>query len=362
MLEKAFPKLGDWEAGDKLPTFKQLESFASRTHTPIGYFFLQEPPDEPLPVPDFRTIRDEAVGRPSPDLLESIYQSEQRQDWYRNYLAVNEVNPPAFLGSASLQASPGKVASQMREHLGFDLEQRATFPTWTDALRGLIEAAERVGVLVVVTGIVGSNTHRKLDPQEFRGFALADTLAPLVFVNGADTKAAQIFTLAHELAHLWAGQSAVSTPELDAPAVNPSERWCNEVAAEFLVPLESLPDHLSGPTMAGDLDRLARRYKVSTLVVLRRLFDRGLIAGDWGTYRAHYREELARVLARAERREDEGGGNFYYTQPYRVSRRFAQAVISQTLEGGTLYRDAYRLLGIRRHETFVKFGEHLGVT
>jgi Zn-dependent peptidase ImmA (M78 family) len=358
-LRKRFPKLPQWEAGESAPTMRQLEQFALATHTPVGFMFLTEPPEERLPVRDFRTIRDARVVRPSPDLLETIYLSEQRQEWYRDYLRNHTADPLPFIGSVNVGSSPVTTAERMRDLLGFDLATRRQFSNWTAALKGLIEAAEAAGVLVLVNGVVGSNTHRKLNPEEFRGFALADELAPLVFLNGADTKAAQIFTLAHELTHLWAGQSGVDRPELDRADDDHSatERWCNAVAAEFLVPLDSMPERLTGPTLTDDLERLARQYKVSTLVVLRRLVDKRLLG--WHDFEGAFKAELKRVKALAARSGD--GGDFYNTTPYRVSRRFARAIITDALEGETLYRDAYRLLGVRTHQTFQNLGEKLGV-
>jgi len=356
-FEKSFPWLNAWERGDLAPTLKQLENFAHATYTPVGYFFLREPPEEELPVPDFRTMSDTGVSRPSPNLLDTVFLCEQRQEWYRDFARQSQTEALDFIGSVSLRTPIVAAAEAMRTRLGFELANRAGYSTWTDAIRGLIEAAEAIGVLVMVSGIVASNTHRKLNPKEFRGFALVDSLAPLIFVNGADTKAAQIFTLAHELAHLWVGQSAVSKPDLDAETDNPTERWCNQVAAEFLVPLDALPSRLEGPTLTDDLDRLAKTYKVSTLVILRRLYDAGFF--KWERFRRAYVDEMERVIDLAERTGT--GGNFYNTQPYRVSRRFARAIIANTLEGETLHRDAFRLLGVRKVSTFEEFGEYLGI-
>jgi Zn-dependent peptidase ImmA (M78 family) len=200
--------------------------------------FLPEPPIEPLPIPDFRTIADKPIARPSPDLLDTLYVCQERQDWYRDWARTVAEDARAFVGTVRLGDDIVRIAATIRQTLGFDLDARRKLSTWTDALRSMIELAEAVGVLVMVNGIVGCNTHRKLDPNEFRGFALSDPFAPLVFINGADTKAAQMFTLAHELVHLWLGQSALSDAEASAPPAQATERWCNEIAAELLVPLD----------------------------------------------------------------------------------------------------------------------------
>jgi Zn-dependent peptidase ImmA (M78 family)/transcriptional regulator with XRE-family HTH domain len=356
-LADRFPKLIEWETGEARPTLKQLERFAQATHTPVGYLLLDQPPDEPVPIPDFRTMANTPVGRPSADLLDTIYQSQQRQEWYRDYTQSAGDEPLSFIGSLAASSDVVAAAGIIRNALDFDVDARGS--SWSAALTRLIEQAESIGILVMVNGIVGSNTHRKLDPEEFRGFALVDELAPVVFINGADTKAAQIFTLAHELAHLWLGETALSNAQLEATPSNPIERWCNRVAAELLVPLADLRQQFE-PTadLTSELDRLAARFRVSTLVVLRRVRDAEFI--DANSYPAVYRAELRRVLDLIGDRGS--GGNFYNTLPIRVSKLFARAIIANTLEGKTLYRDAFQMLGFRKLSTFRELSEKLGVT
>ena len=243
---RRFPRFEAWLAGGAAPTLKQLEEFARKTHTPVGFLFLDKPPVEPVPIPDFRTVGDRPIGGTgggevvSADLLDVVYTCQARQEWYRDHQLLNGEPPLAFVGAASTATPAAEAAAGMREVLGWDAENRAQCRTWEAALIRLRESAEAAGVLVMISGVVGSDTHRKLDPEDFRGFALADTYAALVFVNGADSKAAQVFTLAHELAHLWLGATALSDLEPTSIRGNTVERWCNQVAAELLVPMDEL--------------------------------------------------------------------------------------------------------------------------
>ena len=354
-LAHRFSKYREWETGEAQPTLKQLERFAKTTHAAIGYFFLSEPPDEPFPIPDYRTMGGQPVGRPSPDLLDTLYLCLRRQDWYRDFARMEGEEPLAFVGSVSTASEIERVAAEIRSALRLNLEERRTLSTWTAALRRFIQMADGIGVLVMVSGIVGNNPHRTLDPGEFRGFALVDDLAPLIFINGADTKAAQMFTLAHELAHLWLGQTALSDSRPDALPDNVVESWCNRVAAELLVPLAVLREHYrKGEDLSDALTRLARDFKVSTLVILRRIHDAGGLTR--GQFRSAYDAELEKL--RAIRRAA-GGGDFYRTQTARVGERFAHAIVSNTLEGRTLYRDAFRLLCVSKPATFQKLADHL---
>ena len=355
---KRFERFSRWADGDGQPTFRQLEEFAHAVHAPLGYLFLPEPPVEDVPIPDFRTIGDVPVIGPSPDLLDTIHAAQRRQDWYRDYAVDRHLDRIDFVGSLTVDAAAVSSATTVRELLGFSVETRRQFRSSDDALRRLIDAAENIGVLVMVSGIVGGNTHRILDPEEFRGFALSDPWAPLVFINGADTKAAQIFTLVHELAHLWLGESALSDAAMTSTSQNEHERWANQVAAEVLVPLQSLLQEYEGWPTEQEVRRLSLLYRVSTLVILRRFFDARFL--DWDVYRERYDAEHARILAVLASRGG-SGGNYYNTQPLRISQAFARAVIVDAMEGRTLYRDAFSLLGAAKQSTFEGMASQLGV-
>jgi Zn-dependent peptidase ImmA (M78 family) len=287
-----------------------------------------------------------------------IYVCQERQGWYREYAQLTRQPELDFIGSETTTSDPEAVAGRMRMRLGFDLDARRDCPTWTEALRLFIQQADRIGILVMVSGIVLSNTHRTLSVGEFRGFALSDRLAPLVFINGTDSKSAQMFTLAHELAHLWLGTSALSDiGVVPAAGYRQEEVWCNQVAAELLVPLSVFRRELQpDEPIERALSRLARRFKVSTLVILRRMLDSNWLNRD--AFDQAWAAELGRIEQAGS--ASAGGGDFFRSTIARVSRRFGRAIVESTLEGQTLYRDAFRMLGISKSGTFEKFSREVG--
>lgn len=357
-LTRRFPGLPDWEAERARPTLRQLEDFAAATHVPIGCLLLDAPPMEPVPIPDFRTWTRDRVMSPSADLLDTVYLCQARQEWYREHQRLIGEEALALVGSVRVGADPVDAARRIRRALAFDLAARAEARTWEEALRSFIERVEAAGVLVMRSGVVGNNTHRPLDVEEFRGFTLADPLAPVVFVNAADTKSGQMFTLAHEVAHVWSGETALSDEDPRRLDARGTEAWCDAVAAELLVPADEmrLAFNRTRP-IAAETSRLARRFKVSTLVVLRRAYDIGALTP--AAFHAAYETELDRLRGLGERGGD--GGNFHRTEAARVSRRFAQALVASTVEGHTLYRDAFRMLGISKLQTLRDFGQTIGV-
>jgi Zn-dependent peptidase ImmA (M78 family) len=352
-VKRRFPKLSEWLQGQSQPTLRQLEEFAKATYTPLGYLFLSAPPDEQITIPHFRTLSDEPFHRPSPDLIETVQTMEQRQAWIREYLIEIGQEPLAFVHSARPTDEPEKIANDIRHVLGLTDLWAAEQKTWTDALKKLLIMTDEAGILAAVSGIVGNNTHRKLDPAEFRGFVLIDEYAPFIFINGADGKAAQMFTLAHELAHVWLGSSAIFDLREMQPANDETEQACNLIAAEFLVPEAEFclvwPSVQQDP---GRFQKIARHFKVSEIVAARRALDlQGITRSEFQDF---YNDHMKRAAAGQQ------GGDFYANQKLRVGRRFGETVVRAAREGKLLYRNAYKLTGLHE-KTFEQFASSLGL-
>ena len=355
-LAAKFKKLPEWESGDTQPTLKQLEAFARAVHVPFGYLFLREPPDERLPIADFRTVADTATTRASPDLIDTLYTMQRRQAWLREHLVENEAEPLVFAASACLADDPVAVGREMRRTLGLDEGLAAGVRSWQDAVNELRRAIERLGVMAVINGIVGNNTYRRLSVAEFRGFALADRYAPLIFVNGADAKSAQMFTLAHELAHVWLGEGGLSGFENLLPGGTEVEDWCNRAAAEFLVPSRELRElWMQVRRERHPFEALGRSFKVSPVVAARRAMDLKLIE------RSAFFEFYGRHIDREHRGgATPSGGNFYNTQNARVGKLFATHVMGAAMGGEIGFREAYELTGLRGG-TFQDYAGKLGI-
>ncbi len=327
-----------WERSGQI-SIAQADQLAHCTHTPLGFLYLTEPPAEHLPIADFRTRRDGPLPHPSPDLLETIYLMQRRQSWMRDELIENGAEPLAYIGAYGLEL-PLQVSAAMRELLGLADGWAAVEGSWTHALGLMQDRAEAAGVLVIFNGIVGNNTHRKLNPDEFQGFALVDAYAPLIFVNGADFKAAQIFTLAHELAHLFVGKSGLSKFVNLDPGHHAIEQFCNKAAAEFLVPEADL--RAFWPTAKSSADpyqAIARHFKVSSIVATRRALDVDLVNRD--AFNQFYR------AYREDQQQRNSGGVFWNLPKWRIGPKFAAVVIRATKAGRLSYREAYALTGLK---------------
>jgi Zn-dependent peptidase ImmA (M78 family) len=345
-LGKAFPKLPDWIASKANPTLKQLEKLSHTLHVPFAYLFLDSPPAEIIPFPFFRTTGD-ATAKISLNLYDTILINQRRQDWLSSYLRENQAERLDIVGLFNEQSKPAAIVAEIRKRLVLPEDWAAKFRLVDECVNHLTEQIEELGVIVIFNGVVENSTKRPLSVDECRGFVLVDPYAPLMFVNNADGKAAQLFTLLHELAHIFVGQSAGFDYGKLLPADNPIERLCDQVAAEFLVPATRFLELWKTDPR---IDRLARHFKVSRIVIARRALDLAKLSKpEFFTFYQHFRAEM-----KAKKDKVTNGGNFYLTQNKRISVRFAGLVDRAVKTEQLLYRDAYKLTGLKG-DTYSKF-------
>lgn len=348
-------RVEEWENSGEI-SMAWAERLADATHSPLGFLFLSFPPDEQLPITDFRTRAGRKAPRVSIDLLETVHAMQQRSAWLRDELIDTGAEPVRLVGGYHDGTSVADAAAAMRSALGLSTDWASDARSWSDAISLLRDHIEAAGVMVVFNGVVGNDTSRKLKPDEFQGFALVDDYAPLIFVNNADYKAAQMFTVAHELAHLFVGQEGVSASESLLPFDHEVETQCDRIAAEFLVPEGELRTFWPHVTVGADrFQDIARHFRVSRIVAARRALDLGLLDRPaFFDFYASNKTQGDRIAASSE------GGNFWNTQRWRIGVRFAASVV-RALEAGRLsHREAYALTGLKG-DTFDAMPSKLGI-
>lgn len=345
-------KLIAWELGQAKVTFKQAQDFAKQTLIPFGYLFLNIQPVENLPIPDLRTIDNEHNPRPSAELIKMVHTIIERQEWYKDYLHQEQrLDRNPYLGRFTTQQPASAIVADMRNVLHIPTHPERG--SWEDYYRDLIKRIEDVGILVMRQGDLGHYT-KPLNVKEFRGFALFDPLAPIIFINQADAPSARLFTLIHELAHIWIGQSGVSDAK---PNTNRAEEvLCNAIAAEFLVPADEFLTHWQElPDWQLNLPVLEARFHVSRWVLARRALTLQKITQQ--QYQS-YIDSVQRDYRDRERTD--GGPTYYRTHKVQVSERFAKALVSETLSGRVLLRDAGKLLDMAPSK-IQRFATELGI-
>lgn len=331
---KAFPLLAGWLSQEKQPTLSQLKNFAAKFYVPFGYLFMSNLPIESIPFPMFRGEAGQQ-DHFNLNVYDTVMNVQARQEWLEEYLNENEIDTCKFVSSINTSTSISEAVCRLRSIL--ELESRWAFSLSTpDAAVSLLgQRLEDAGVFLAYNGVVGNNTHRPLKVSECRGFALVNEKAPYIFVNSADSKSAQLFTLIHETAHLMLGVSAghAGSEVLYREA---TERYCDLVAAEFLVPASVLREIWN-----NDIKSVSRRFKASELVIARRAHDSGLMSDM--DYKAFWTLYSQRKISA---KKNPSGGSFYLTSVKRVGRSFAIHVRNAVNNRQLSYTEAYRLTGL----------------
>ncbi len=334
-----------WEndRSQEKPDFLQAQKLAQILHVPFGYLFLSNPPSEKPPIPDLRTVANRPYKSLTPDFIEVLNDALRKQEWYREFRKSEGEEKLAFIGRHAKTANDDLIATDIADTLGINDKLRNKVANWEEFLTELIDRCESQNILVIRNSVVKKDNTRALSVEEFRGFVITDDFAPLIFLNGEDSKAAQIFTLVHELAHLWLGESGISNSYLasKAPSLEIEQR-CNRIAAQVLVPREAFNIQWG---FGGDSERIERkvgrvckRFRVSGLVALRRAYDLEKI--PWNEYVRLYRLYEKRYAKKGR------GGSFYALIGSRSSKRLMGTLLSSVIEGKITYRDGAALLNV----------------
>ncbi len=329
-----FPLLSSWLLQEKFPTVAQLQKFAAKFFVPFGYLFLPKPPEETLPFPMFRGAA-RLTDRFNLNVYDTVMTIKKRQEWLEEYLVENEIDLCPIVGVVSQKTPVKDTVALLGKTLSLTEGWTLGMANVDEAIRTLTRRLEECGIFLAYNGVVGNNTHRTIEVEECRGFALVSETAPYIFVNSADSKTAQLFTLVHEAAHLMLGVSAGHAGGEDETH-DVVENYCDAVAAEFLV-----PEQLFTQMWNDNIGKLSKNYKVSEAVIARRAYNLHLI--DASQYRAFWSEYSGRVVASKRKG---GGGDFYLTSVKRVGRLFAIHVRNAVAAKQLDFNSAYRLTGL----------------
>ncbi len=334
-------KIEKWLKKEDFPTYKQLRKLSDILNIPFGYFFLKKIPiREKLEIPDFRQAKDSIPL--TRNFYEIYYDVKRKHDWIKLKREKEEFTALGFVGKYTTNNNPKEVATDIKNILSITEKDLEKPPN--ELLLNLIEKAEKKGIIVIKNSILINNNHIKLDPNEFRGFVIVDKLAPVIFINGADSIKAQIFTLFHELAHIWLGQSGISDVNLEN--TNYIEKLCNQVAVEILMPEEKVKKLWdSSIEPYENIKKLSRTLPVSKLALSYRGVNLGLIT-------LNTQKEIEKILKEewlTEKKEEKkgAGGDYYKTVPIRNSKTFTSEVLSSLQSGELLYKEAAQLLNVK---------------
>ncbi|MDP2237842.1 MAG: XRE family transcriptional regulator [Bacteroidales bacterium] len=324
-------KFKEWEAGTSQPTVKQAQTLAKAFKRPFALFFLPEIPHDFQPLQDFRKSGSKALTTSSIFIIREI---QQKQTWISDVNIENQEEKLAFVGRFSLKDNPQSVAKDILNTLKIN---PASYKT-DNPIKEWIDAAEKNGIFVSRTSFTHSRL--KLDSEELQGFAIADPHAPFIFVNSDDWNAPQLFTLVHELAHIWIAETGISNeiePDLkQKDKFHPVELFCNEVAANALMPKEIVLSFDSSSFQTSkDVFKVAKQLGISSFALLVRALNLNIISTP--AYQklkkqadidyAEYLKKEAQKKAKLKEKDKSGGPNYFLLQLNRNSRLFTQTVL-----------------------------------
>ena len=353
----------NWENGSLKPSIAQARNAARVYRRPLAMFYLPEPPSDFSTLRDFRSLPGQELRKYSPELTLLIRNTRYRQEWMKEYLVKEGADRLAFVGSSSIKDDPRDVAKSIREIIDISIKEQKKCKTPYDYLLLWLKKSESSGIFVF--------RQRQIRLKEARGFILSNEIAPFIFINSDDSKAGQLFTLVHELAHLWIDKSGVSNIESSGSSVDEdakqTEIFCNEVAAQTLLEQNAFKEEwrLQNP----DLNIRERIYKtagifnVSEEVVARRLLELDVISKSlYSELREYYQKRWRDYKKREKRRfsKSKGGPSYYVITLSQNGYAFTETVVGAYAGGSISGRDASALLNVKTNNIH-KLGQTAGI-
>ena len=350
-------RVQDWENGNDYPTITQLEKVSKFCRRPLSVFYLPEPPE------DFQTLRDFRKADQQRDystaLTFIIRDIQRKQKWLSGILNEEGENELDFIGRFNSKSSVIEVAADIKRELEIDISNNDD-----NALNHWITKIERKGVFISLTSNIHS--HLLIDKEEVKGFVLSDKYAPFIFINTSDSKNSQLFTLVHELVHIWINVSGLSAFEVidfrnESEKFDPLELFSNEVTAEILMPRnEVLREYKAFDQTQDYIEKKSKFFNVSSFAMIVRLLNLDIITlAQYTTFKKAFLELYMDYLDKQKNKpKPTGGPNYYILQIRKNSRLFSHYVYSCYKTGKITGYDASNLLeikisGFRKLEQFL---------
>jgi Zn-dependent peptidase ImmA (M78 family)/DNA-binding XRE family transcriptional regulator len=344
-IDRSAEELSAWERGELRPSIPQARKLAELYKRPLAVFFLPKPPTDFQPLADFRRLPEGASAEYSSELRFLIREAISHQEWVRSLLEDENEPKLSYVGMAKITDDPSQLAIRIRSQLRISDNEILQARSGDDALRIWIEHAEASGIFVFQSS--------RIETVEARGFALPDEYAPFVFMNSKDSRAARVFTLIHELVHVWLGLGGVSNPLQSGrprPGSQPIETFCNLVAGQIIAPAESMlriwRSTSESDEAAVRVRIVADKLKVSREVIaLRLLHLREISPSLYQDLKQQFDSEWK--LIRDRLREREGGPAYSVRVVQSNGRAFTQIVLEAYRSGAATSRDVAALLNAK---------------
>lgn len=339
--------LSDYESGEKEPTSKKVGEIAKLYHRPLLTFYLTKPPVIQKKGEDFRTVPDSIPLEANGNVDAIVRDIFVRQSIVREALIDSDDSEVKdFVGNLNGMPAVADAVAYIYKRFNISPSEFRRQGTAHDAMGYLRKQVENEGVFILLIGNLGSH-HSSVSTSYFRGFAIADKIAPFIVINDNDSKAAWSFTLLHELAHILIGESGISNTSVS----HKIEKYCNDIASNILLTAEDLStikidDPSNFDELSAVLQERAAFYNVSpSLIAYRLLRDGRMSHNEWEEI-SNYFKELWMQSKVKNQDEKKSSGSFYMTKRHKTGGALLKVVKNSILEGVITETKAGKVLGV----------------